>query len=166
MLAKTRILLMPSLWFEGFGLIAMEAMLRGVPVIASDSGGLVEAKRGTGFVVPVKPIERYEAVFDERNMPKPVIPPQDIEPWRAALALLLSDRHAYNEEREKSQREAIDFVSAIKPNDLGEYLSSLEHPSDPPAPDTQESSLARLSPEKRALLLQRMKKVRPTAGST
>ena len=37
---------MPSLWFEGFGLIAMEAMLRGLPVIASDSGGLEEAKAG------------------------------------------------------------------------------------------------------------------------
>ena len=45
---------MPSIWYEGFGLIAMEAMLRGVPVISSDSGGLKEAKHGTGFVVPVQ----------------------------------------------------------------------------------------------------------------
>ncbi len=164
-LARTRILLMPSLWFEGFGLIAMEAMLRGVPVIASDTGGLVEAKRGTGFVVPVKPVERYEAVFDERNMPKLVIPSQNIEPWRAALTLLLSDRSAYEEERERSQGAAIEFVSSIKPNNLGEYLSSLDHPSARPAPDTQESSFARLSPEKRALLLHRLKKVRPTANS-
>ena len=43
-LSRARLLLMPSLWLEGFGLIAMEAMLRGLPVIASDSGGLVEAK--------------------------------------------------------------------------------------------------------------------------
>ena len=45
---------MPSLWYEGFGLIAMEAMLRGIPVISSDSGGLVEARQGTGFVIPVR----------------------------------------------------------------------------------------------------------------
>ena len=70
--ARTRVLLMPSLWYEGFGLIVMEAMLRGIPVIASDSGGLVEAKMGTGFVIPVPPIERYEPVFDERGMPRPV----------------------------------------------------------------------------------------------
>jgi glycosyltransferase involved in cell wall biosynthesis len=68
-LSRSRLLLMPSLWYEGFGLIAMEAMLRGLPVISSDSGGLAEAKRGTGFVIPVRPIERYEPVFDENHMP-------------------------------------------------------------------------------------------------
>ena len=69
---------MPSLWYEGFGLIAMEAMLRGLPVVSSDSGGLVEAKQGTGFVIPVGPIEQYEAVFDENFMPKPVDSEQDM----------------------------------------------------------------------------------------
>ncbi|MCX6624665.1 MAG: glycosyltransferase family 4 protein, partial [Acidobacteria bacterium] len=39
-LARASVLLMPSLWYEGFGLIAMEALLRGLPVISSDSGGL------------------------------------------------------------------------------------------------------------------------------
>ena len=48
-LSKARLLLMPSIWYEGFGLIVMEAMLRGLPVISSDSGGLMEAKQGTGL---------------------------------------------------------------------------------------------------------------------
>src|SRR6266436_976903 len=91
-LSRSRLLLMPSLWYEGFGLIAMEAMLRGLPVISSDSGGLAEAKRGTGFVIPVRPIERYEPVFDENHMPKPVDVEQDIEPWKRALAALVDDR--------------------------------------------------------------------------
>ncbi len=53
-LEQTRLLLNPALWYEGFGLIVMESMLRGIPVVASDSGGLKEAKRGTGYVIPVQ----------------------------------------------------------------------------------------------------------------
>ena len=33
--ARTRLLLMPSLWLESFGLVAAEAMLNGIPVLAS-----------------------------------------------------------------------------------------------------------------------------------
>ena len=65
---------MPSLWYEGFGLIVMESMLRGIPVVASDSGGLQEAKLGTGYVIPVHTIERYQPVFDEHGMPGPWCP--------------------------------------------------------------------------------------------
>ena len=41
-------------------MIVMESMLRGIPVVASDAGGLAEAKCGTGYVIPVKTIARYE----------------------------------------------------------------------------------------------------------
>jgi len=54
-------------------------------VVASNSGGLEEAKRGTGYVIPVQTIERYEPVFDEHSMPKPVLPENDVAPWVAAL---------------------------------------------------------------------------------
>ena len=36
--------------------IVVEAMLRGVPVIASNTGGLPEAKLGVPYVLPVTPI--------------------------------------------------------------------------------------------------------------
>lgn len=35
-------LVAPSLWAEPFGIAAIEAIIRGIPVIASDSGGLAE----------------------------------------------------------------------------------------------------------------------------
>ena len=47
----TRILLVPSLWGEAFGLVVVEAMLRGIPVLASNVGGLVEAKLGVDYIL-------------------------------------------------------------------------------------------------------------------
>lgn len=47
-------LAVPSLWPEPFGLVALEAAALGVPVVASDIGGLrdVVASGETGFLVP------------------------------------------------------------------------------------------------------------------
>jgi glycosyltransferase involved in cell wall biosynthesis len=123
---ETRVLLMPSLWYEGFGLIVMEAMQRGVPVISSDSGGLKEAKDSSGYVIPVRPIERYEAVFDENHMPRPVAPEQDIAPWETALRTLLTDRMAYLVESECSSVAAKRFVNRLRPGAFEEYLLGLK----------------------------------------
>jgi glycosyltransferase involved in cell wall biosynthesis len=157
-LSRSRLLLMPSLWYEGFGLIAMEAMLRGLPVIASDSGGLAEAKQGTGFVIPVRPIERYESVFDENHMPKPVAVNQHIEPWEHALEALVGDRETYKAEGEASRQAALRFVSGLRASRFEDMLRSLR-PSEPPARiDPQPGNrLENLSPARRALLLQRLR---------
>lgn len=141
-LSRTRLLLMPSLWYEGFGLIVMEAMLRGVPVIASDSGGLLEAKEGTGYIVPVRAIERYEPVFDENHMPRPVAAAQDIGPWESALRELLTDRAAYEGESARSRAAALAFVGSVAPRAFEDYLASRK---------------PRLTPAQHALLLQRLK---------
>ncbi len=151
-LARTRILLMPSLWYEGFGLIVMEAMLRAIPVISSDAGGLTEAKRGTGYVIPVRTIERYQAVYDEHAMPRPVVPENDAAPWIAAISELTSDRAAYQRESAASRAAAEAFVRPLDAAALGRYLAGLAASAPATAPRTIES----LSPEKRALLLQRL----------
>lgn len=124
-LSQARVLLMPSLWYEGFGLIAMEAMLRGIPVISSDSGGLVEARQGTGFVIPVRRIERYLPEFDETHMPRPVIPEQNLEPWMEALAALLRDRALYETESERCRAAALSFVTKLDASDFEKFLVSL-----------------------------------------
>ncbi|MCL4794347.1 MAG: glycosyltransferase family 4 protein [Bryobacteraceae bacterium] len=134
-LAGARLLLMPSLWYEGFGLITMEAMLRGLPVIASDSGGLMEAKQDTGYVIPVRPIERYEREFDETHMPVAVAPSQDLEPWKGALHTLLTDERAYWAEAEISRGAALRFVEKLDAGDFERMLESLGPP--PPWRDAE-----------------------------
>ncbi len=124
-LRKARVLLMPSLWYEGFGLIAMEAMLRAIPVISSDSGGLVEARQGTGFVIPVERIERYLPEFDDTFMPRPVIPEQNMTPWTEALAALLHDRALYEAESERCRTAALNFVTKLDASDFEKLLVSL-----------------------------------------
>lgn len=49
--AKARIVLAPSRWAEAFGRIAAEAQVSGIPVIASDRGGLPEAIGDGGVLV-------------------------------------------------------------------------------------------------------------------
>jgi len=165
-LAKTRVLLMPSLWLGGFGLIVMEAMLRGIPVIASDSGGLVEAKLGTDFIVPVRPIERYEAEFDEHGMPKAIVPTQDIGPWSAALTTLLSDAIVYQRESDTCRSAALSFVAQLHASRFEEFLANLHATSEARASVGPADPLEHLSAEKRTLLLSRLKKrgSTPNAG--
>jgi glycosyltransferase involved in cell wall biosynthesis len=154
-LCEARFLLMPSLWYEGFGLIAMEAMLRGLPVIASDSGGLEEAKRGTGYVVPVRPIARYERVFDDTGMPRAVVPEQEIAPWAAAMQRLLSDEAEYWAEAGRSRAAALEFVSRLDAGDFEKYLQQLHRAT----PDARAltARLGKLDPQQRARLLEQVR---------
>jgi glycosyltransferase involved in cell wall biosynthesis len=154
MLRETRILLMPSLWYEGFGLIVMEAMLRGIPVVAGDSGGLREAKAGTGFLIPIRGIERYEPVFDQHGMPRPVTPENHPGPWLEAVSSLLSDRAVYERESAASRDAAHGFVAGLDPDALERFLGAIRPVQGPIEAPTIES----LSPQKRALLLQRLRR--------
>ena len=155
-LAQTRLLLNPALWYEGFGLIVMESMLRGIPVVASDSGGLKEAKRGTGYVIPVKTIERFEPVFDEHAMPRPVVLENDATQWVAAVTELLTDRDRYQRESAASREAAGRFVSGLDAGDLERLLKSLK--AGGPVVPAERATIESLTPEKRALLLERLRK--------
>lgn len=163
-LEQARLLLMPSVWYEGFGLIAMEAMLRGLPVIASNSGGLMEAKTGTGYVVPVRPVERYERAFDDTLMPRAVVPEQELEPWAAALHTLLTNEAAYWREARQSREAGLRFVEKLDAAEFERHLAKLPAATEPigahKVAGSMEEKLKALDPAKRALLLARLKQKR------
>lgn len=50
--ARTRILFFPTQWEEPFGRVALEAQASGIPVLASDRGGLPEAVGNGGRILP------------------------------------------------------------------------------------------------------------------
>jgi len=163
-LRQTKILLMPALWYEGFGLVVMEAMLRGVPVLASDMGSLVEAKAGTNYVLPVRPVETYRTVFDENRMPVPIVPEQNIEPWAKALEELMEDAALYRRESGAARAASVKFVKRVNPSEFEEFLLKLQPRADEAAAgsaeaagETNRAALAGLTPAKRALLLKKLK---------
>ncbi len=149
-LSRTRILLVPSLWYEGFGLVVMEAMLRGIPVIASDRGGLPEAKCGTAGVLHVEGIERYQPVFDELRMPLPVLPPNDAAPWAEAVAGLAHNPERWRRESQASREAAAGFTAGLHAGHLEHWLQQLRPFS---GAQGEPATIESLSPGRRALLL-------------
>ena len=175
-LQRTRVLLMPSLWVEGFGMAVVDAMLRGIPVLASDYGGLIEAKLGTDYLLPVHPIERFEDCLDENMLPIAVVPKQDIGPWQNALSCLLSDRALHERQSAAARDAASRFVSNLGVEPLEDFLVRLVTESKAgrrqflgtlkdqgrhgAESDTEGRSeeIADLTPEQQALLILRLRK--------
>ncbi len=124
--ALTRLLLVPSVWVEGFGRVAAEAMINGVPPLVSDRGALSEvvggdyAAGGAGRVLPLPDWltpETFRVPAEE-----------EIQPWFDAVCELWDDGVLYEriaarglriaEERfteSVSKQRHIDYFTSLKP---------------------------------------------------
>ena len=123
--AQTSVLLVPSLWPESFGYVVVEAMLRGVPVLAGNVGGLPEAKLGVPFTLPVTPATRVDGRY--------VFPPQDVAPWVRALREMTRDAAEYERCSAASRSAALKFISSVNVASFERLFDGLRHSSGVPA---------------------------------
>jgi glycosyltransferase involved in cell wall biosynthesis len=119
----TKLVVMPSLWNESFGLVAAEAMINGIPVLASNRGALPEiiGNGGDLFDIP----ERYTP--DTRAVPTA----GEIQPWVDRIINLWDDPVAYVEAGQRAHARA----QTWRPDRIGPlYRSFFAGISPQPAP--------------------------------
>ncbi|MQT11396.1 glycosyltransferase [Segnochrobactrum spirostomi] len=112
--ASARIVLVPSLFPEAFGRVAREAVLNGLPVIASTRGGLIDATWGAAIHLD----------------------PEDDAAWNATLRRLWQDEAAAEVLAARARAAAVtfdagadfaaflDFLFALRPQ--GDYLRDFD----------------------------------------
>ena len=125
LLRLTRVMLAPSLWAEARSRMILEAMSRGIPVMASDVGGLAEAMLGMDYLLPVNPVACYRPTVDELMVPAVEIPPQDVGPWAMVLERLLTDRGHYQQLAAQSRRAALAYARNLSAGPFEAYLETI-----------------------------------------
>ena len=85
----TRVCLMPSLWWENQPLVAIEAMVNGIPVVGSARGGIPEALGEAGVLIPMP--ERLTQ--HTRELPTP----EEVAPWIETVVELWDEPVRYSE---------------------------------------------------------------------
>ena len=164
LLRQTRVMLAPSLWAEARSRVILESMSRGVPVMASNVGGLAEAMLGMDYLLPVNPVTRYRPMVDELMVPAVEIPPQDVQPWATVLDRLLTDPAHYEDLSARARGAALQYADSLSSGPFEEYLervvaSPRRRTSIPP----QRGRIS-LSDERRRLLALRVKRANINVG--
>ncbi len=96
--SATKMLLMPSLWEEAFGLVAAEAMLNGIPVLASTRGALPDTLGKSGFVFDIP----GQYTPETRTVPAAV----EVEPWVRTIIRLWDDAALFERASQSARQEA------------------------------------------------------------
>ena len=101
----TKICLMPSVWWESQGLVAIEAMINGIPVLGADRGALPETLGDGGIVLPIPP--RLTPATSE--LPTAA----EVEPWVKAIIGLWDDPAWYAEQGRRALAETARWTPEV-----------------------------------------------------
>ncbi len=133
--AATRLILMPSL-MENAGFVAMEAMTNGIPVLASNRGGLPETIGGSHHPGPLPQAGEGGILFEipakytpeTRDVPTA----EEVKPWVETIIRLWDDAAEYERwsraARERAQQWHPDRLAPI----YREFFGSITHQPGPP----------------------------------
>ncbi|MDQ0092046.1 glycosyltransferase involved in cell wall biosynthesis [Paenibacillus anaericanus] len=159
---QTKVFLMPSLWGESFGQVVVEAMLRGIPVIASHVGGIPEAKLHLDHILPVNPIKQYsnEKVLTS-SIPVPVIPEQNVEPWIEALNKLTSDEEHYHSLSQASYQKSTTFHAKLSIAAFETYFQQVINTAEQPQDDLPSDPVTLTAVRDKNNLLERINTLSP-----
>jgi glycosyltransferase involved in cell wall biosynthesis len=112
-LAVSRVMLVPSICSEAFGRGVVEAMVNGIPVVASDRGGLPEVVGTGGVVLPLP------ARLTPGAMLLPTV--AEVSPWVEAIIRLWDDEGRYKE----LSRSAVASAARFDPDVLADHASQM-----------------------------------------
>jgi len=113
----TKISLMPSVWWEAQGLVAIEAMINGIPVLASDRGALPETLGDGGIVLPVPP----RLTPATRELPTAA----EVEPWVKTIIGLWDDPVWYAEQCRRARAETQRWTPEVLEPQYVRFFESL-----------------------------------------
>jgi len=102
-------------------MVVVEAQLRGIPVLSSNSGGLSESKLGVPYILPVK---QLTGEHDENG--RYVVDDQDIQPWVATLQTLLNNKDEYESVSEKARSTTAEWLSGMNGSALENWLEGIQ----------------------------------------
>lgn len=94
----SKLVLMPSLWNEAFGLVAVEAMLNGIPVLGSNRGAIPETIGQGGSVCDIP------AQYAPQTRIVPTA--EEVEPWVETIIRLWDDAAFYEQASQNARQEA------------------------------------------------------------
>jgi glycosyltransferase involved in cell wall biosynthesis len=123
-LALTRLLLVPSVFNEPFGRVAVEALINGIPPLVSDRGALPETVAGAGRVLP---LPAWMTPTGER-LPEAA----DVGPWFAAVCEWWDHPEQYAAASDLARRTAREFYAeAVLKSHYLDYFASLRRTGPP-----------------------------------